>query len=240
MATKKDEEAAKGINSTDLQIAWAKIIARAAVDNSFCKVLRDNPVSVFKEYGFTVPKGFDVNKDISPPLDETLSSIAMQRAQAAAQPSGPIGATAAYSMGSASGACLASAPGSGQGSQGSLCVGTVASADCAGGGAAGSQRYGSPAAGATLGTFGTYCGATAGTAGTAGAAPGGPVSGGCWGSAGTVGSAGTFGGSAGSVGSAGSYGSAGGAASTQLYGNPAAGATLGSVGTYCGASAGTD
>lgn len=70
--------------SPQFQIAWAKMIARAAVDKDFLKALKENPVAVFKEFGVEVDQKIDLNKDVSPTLDEALESIRRQEAQAAA------------------------------------------------------------------------------------------------------------------------------------------------------------
>jgi hypothetical protein len=74
------------LQSPEVQIAWARMVARASVDEPFLERLRASPADVFEEFGITLDREVDLNKDFSPPLDEVLASIERQRAQAASVP----------------------------------------------------------------------------------------------------------------------------------------------------------
>jgi hypothetical protein len=87
MAGKKDVP--NNYQSPEIQIAWARMVARAVVDEEFRKRLTENPVSVFDAYGVKLDKEVDVNKDMVPPLDKTLEEIERQRVKAETSNLGP-------------------------------------------------------------------------------------------------------------------------------------------------------
>ena len=60
--------------SPEFQRVWAQALARAATDREFLQHLCQKPAEVFQEYGLRIRSGFDLNKDVSPSLDEALQS----------------------------------------------------------------------------------------------------------------------------------------------------------------------
>jgi hypothetical protein len=67
----------------EFQLAWARLIARAAVDKDYLDALRKDPVTAFKELGVDVNKEIDLNKDVVPTLNDALASIRQQELLAA-------------------------------------------------------------------------------------------------------------------------------------------------------------
>jgi hypothetical protein len=61
--------------TTDLKMAWAKIVARASFDPAFCHSLEHEAVAAFEGYGVEVPDDIDLNSGVEPSLDEALDAI---------------------------------------------------------------------------------------------------------------------------------------------------------------------
>lgn len=189
-------------NTSDFKIAWAKIVARASVDETFLSRLSSDAISVFSEYGFTEASQHQLQEYINKHLQNAIDSIALQKEQQqsvsnlpsqrfyqeytekGARPVPEYNRTMQqpdmYTYGS-QGACA-------YGSQGTYNVGTSAS----------SYANRAPISGASSTRL-------SGPISNMSAASYSPIAD-CWGSAGTFGSAGSFCGCAGSVGTAGSYG----------------------------------
>jgi len=60
-------------STTGFKMAWAKIIARANYDQSFCHKLQHNPVQVLRSYGVDVPDDIDLNEKVHPKLSKALA-----------------------------------------------------------------------------------------------------------------------------------------------------------------------
>ena len=199
MASKPDDKKAgddAGKPSTqDIQLAWAKIVARASVDPDFLARVRSDARAVFAEFGVALAADFDLAKGLAPTLDEALATIAQQRSYAQGGSMANSNATS-FTQGTvasqATHASQASFPCSGSWGQGAAGGRAAAAGNC----------WGSAGTIGSAGTFGG-CAGTVGTGGCYGCAgdaamgaAGGraAAAGNCWGSAGTIGSAGTFGG----------------------------------------------
>jgi hypothetical protein len=61
------------MKTSDREIAWAKIVSRAASDDDFCLRARNSPADVFEEYGVSISNDCDPNKDIPPRLDAAVA-----------------------------------------------------------------------------------------------------------------------------------------------------------------------
>ena len=222
---------AADLRSPEVQIAWARIVARAAVDEAFRRRLVTDPRAVFEEFGVKLDRAVDLNKDFSPPLDEVLADIERQKAQFAANAAAAVG-VGVLGSGSSPGAAQPGAGLSGNAMATLDCFGTFSTAGC---------PIGTIGTQACLGTIsGKETDAMSNMAGMGSTQLGASLSGrmdmgrsfSCWGSAGTIGSWGTFGGSAGTVGTGACFGSAGGKDVMTGNFNAVSGGSMSSFGTF--------
>lgn len=61
--------------TTAFKMAWAKIIARANYDQSFCHQLQHNAPQLLRSYGVNVPDDIDLNEKVHPKLSEALDAM---------------------------------------------------------------------------------------------------------------------------------------------------------------------
>ena len=214
------------LESPEFKIAWAKAVARAAVDEASRQRLIQDPVAVFAEHGFTPTSEQELKDFVSAHLKPALDAIENQNSQQKSQSTSTGSATPFAGAPSSAGiGCLASsqtylsaAPCSCSSNPTLPCWGAPSSGGPVSGGAGQCAACGCMCGYPPIGTLPCYCWSCAAPTSTqlTGGASSGLASAGmtdagkfnCLGSIGTVGSFGTVCGCAGSAATAGTFGSA--------------------------------